>query len=113
MQPGTVGLCQDLFGALANGFQVIAQPGGLGSVQQRKHRHQVRAAFLGGVDMRLPGRDIVAVTLAIAAPLPSQAQAAPVMPFGELTFMTPTGSAPNTDVVPVWVRFSWTLPRPR
>lgn len=34
------------------------------------------------------------------------AQSAPVLPFGSLSFIAPTGIATNTEVVDVWVRFA-------
>lgn len=47
-------------------------------------------------------------TLTLAAsllPALSQAQEAPVLPFGTLSYIAPTGTASSTDVIDVWVRF--------
>lgn len=47
-------------------------------------------------------------TLALAAcvlPTASQAEEAPALPFGTLSYSTPTGTVGNTEVVDVWVQF--------
>lgn len=45
-----------------------------------------------------------AVTLA-ALPGVVRAQVAPLFPFGSLSFIAPTGSVTNTEIIDVWVRF--------
>jgi len=41
-----------------------------------------------------------------AGTMQAHAVDAPVLPFGELSYITPTGNASNTDVIDVWVRLT-------
>lgn len=43
---------------------------------------------------------------ASACPLLAHAQVATTMPFGELSFVAPTGTAVSTDVIDIWARFT-------
>ena len=52
-----------------------------------------------------PARTLAALALAACAlPMASQAQDAPVLPFGTLSYTAPTGTASATEVIDVWLQ---------
>jgi hypothetical protein len=62
-----------------------------------------------------PSLNTTLAALALAAcvlPATSQAQEAPVLPFGTLSFLAPTGTVSSTEVIDVWVQFQLDLTSP-